>query len=84
MGFVVLSQRELEPDVQEVAISAVITVLTSPDTGFSADTKFIFLMATQPDGYYRIREIREVPRQGRSEAGVPTVTWGRIKSLYYH
>jgi hypothetical protein len=82
MGFTVLSQREAEPGLQEVTITALITVLTAPDEGFSADTKFILLMAKQADGYYRIREMREVPRQSRGEALAVDASGGLLKSLY--
>jgi hypothetical protein len=69
--FSILSQRETTDatygPVTEVTATAVITVLTAPDEGFSSDTKFIFLMIKgaypgQPS-WYQILEQREVPRQ---------------------
>jgi hypothetical protein len=83
MSFTVLSQREVQAPLYEISITALITVLTAPDEGFSTDTKFIVLLAKQADGYYRIREIREVPRQSRGAgAGVEEASWGAIKALY--
>jgi hypothetical protein len=57
-------------------------VLTGPDRGFAADTKFIFLLAKQADGFYRIREIRELPRQLRGASAAVEGSWGQIKNLY--
>jgi hypothetical protein len=83
MDFTFLSQRDVEPCLREVTATALIVVLTGPDQGFAADTKFIFLLAKQVDGYYRIREIREVPRQSRGEASaVVGSSWAEIKVLY--
>ncbi|MGQ0720621.1 MAG: hypothetical protein ACT4PE_03480 [Candidatus Eiseniibacteriota bacterium] len=82
MGFTILSQREVQAPLYEITIAALITVLTAPDEGFSTDTKFIVLLARQADGYYRIREIREVPRQLRGAAAVAEASWGENKALY--
>jgi hypothetical protein len=83
MAFTILSQREVEPGLQEVTISVLIMVLTAPDEGFTTDTKFIVLLAKQADGYYRIREMREVPRQSRAGAALDEeASWGQIKNLY--
>jgi hypothetical protein len=72
-NFQILSQRETTDAtygaVTEVTTTALITVLTGPDQGFSSDTKFIFLIirGTYPDpehaDWYQILEQREVPRQ---------------------
>jgi hypothetical protein len=49
----------------EVETTAVITVLTGPDQGFSSDTRFIFLLTADPNfpGQFQVLEQREVPRQ---------------------
>ncbi|MGQ0720377.1 MAG: hypothetical protein ACT4PE_02245 [Candidatus Eiseniibacteriota bacterium] len=69
--FTILSQRETTDAtwgvVTEVTATALITVLTAPDEGFSSDTKFIFLTikGAYPGqaNWYQILEQREVPRQ---------------------
>jgi hypothetical protein len=83
MDFQILSQREVTPGEQEISITALFIVLTGPDQGFAVDTKFIFLLAEQADGFYRIREIRELPRQKRiGFAALEATSWARVKGLY--
>jgi hypothetical protein len=82
--FHVLSGRDVASGLDEMTTTGLITVLTGPNQGYSADTKFIFLLADQPDGYLRIREIREVPRQSRgAESAVDPRSWGGIKARYH-
>jgi hypothetical protein len=78
-----LASSLVAPGEHELTTDAVVTVLTGPGNGWSADTRFVFRISEQPDGFLRVREMREVWRlePGRAGASAPT-SWAVVKDLY--
>ncbi|HMB69745.1 MAG TPA: hypothetical protein VKU85_10555, partial [bacterium] len=65
----------------EVTVDSVITVLTGPADGWSTDTRFIYRITEQPDGFLRVREMREVLKLEPGRSSVEA-SWGGVKNLY--
>lgn len=84
--YVVIDQRNILDANQnvigvEATCNAVVTVLVASDNGWLADTRFIFLLVKDTNGFYRIRSIREV-QVLEPLASVEAVSFGGIKARY--
>lgn len=67
----------------EVLANFSITVLWAANSGLAANGQFVFRLATDDDGYLRIREIRELSGLGRApHPAAEEASWGTIKALY--
>jgi len=82
----VLQLVETGPGTIEATADAIITVLTGPGDGWSSDTRLMFTLVSDPDGFLRLRKIREVaklePGARASSSPDPSVSWGELKALY--
>jgi hypothetical protein len=81
----IVTQAPWGPGLQSVAVNATLTLLTGPDQGYSTQTRLLFVLAEQPAGFLRIREITEMSMWGRdgTPEGPLAATWGRIKAQYH-
>jgi hypothetical protein len=72
-------------DGRLLTADADITVLVGANTGWLANTRFLFLLVEDADGYYRIRSIREkkiLEPAPHPSLRVEESSWGSIKNLY--
>jgi hypothetical protein len=80
-AYAIRNERVPEEGIVELTVDCDITVLASPQHGWFADTRLIFVLVRDADGFYQIRSIREVqvlaPRESAEEFG-----WGSVKNLY--
>jgi hypothetical protein len=81
--YTILNQRVIVGDVPavELTMNADVTVLVARDLGWFSDTRFIFLLVEDADGWYRIRSIREI-QVLEPHASVDESSFGSIKGLY--
>lgn len=69
----------------KLTIDANITVLTGPNSGLNADTRFVLTTEPQPDGFLKLLKMQELLKlePGRGAGGGPQYqSWGQIKNLY--
>jgi hypothetical protein len=76
--YVFLREEIVGQGMVEILLNADVLVLVSADNGWRANTRFEFLLVQDTGGFYRIREIRELPVVIRSEES----SWGQIKAAY--
>jgi len=75
------NEQVIDGGGHEVTCWADITVLWGPNIGASCAVRLIFKLFPDEDGFYRIREIRELPAFLR-DASVEQSSWGLVKALY--